>query len=300
MATRKSPPKKKDAGPSLGCLFWLAFLILMLVLFLVNKDSILKALRDTGIADRFQPKPVAERPAADPRTPPAEQPSAAPEPATPGTTVPAPGAPSTPSPAAPAPSAPATPAPSPGASPTAAPSAAPSQQTPDVPKEAPVAAPAPKAADPGKKAPPAAVPKTSSKPRAVYFIRIDSDGVIARTKATRELPASDTPLVDALQALLAGPSEAEAKKGLVTLINPQARLLSATVRGTTAYLNFSDEFQINSYGIEGYAGQLRQVIWTATEFPNVKDVQILLEGRRVDYLGAEGIWIGSPLGRSAL
>jgi spore germination protein GerM len=41
-------------------------------------------------------------------------------------------------------------------------------------------------------------------------------------------------------------------------------------------------------------------VWTATEFPNVVTVQVLIEGRRVDYLGSEGIWIGGPLGRDSL
>jgi spore germination protein GerM len=71
------------------------------------------------------------------------------------------------------------------------------------------------------------------------------------------------------------------------------------VRGSTAYISFSEEFQYNTFGVEGYAAQLRQIVWTVTEFTNVSDVQILIEGRRVDYLG-EGIWIGSPLDRDML
>jgi spore germination protein GerM len=75
--------------------------------------------------------------------------------------------------------------------------------------------------------------------------------------------------------------------------------LGAAIQGNTAYINFSEDFLFNTYGIEGYAGQIRQVVWTATEFASVKDVQILVEGKRVDYLG-EGIWIGSPLDRNSL
>jgi spore germination protein GerM len=85
----------------------------------------------------------------------------------------------------------------------------------------------------------------------------------------------------------------------MTLIPEGTRLLSAMVRGQTAYLNFNEEFQFNTYGMEGYAAQIRQVIWTATEFSTVADVQILIEGRRLDYLG-ESIPIGSPLNREDL
>jgi spore germination protein GerM len=55
----------------------------------------------------------------------------------------------------------------------------------------------------------------------------------------------------------------------------------------------------NHYGIEGYAGQLKQIVFTATAFPNVQDVQILIEGEKHDYLGGEGVFIGSPLSRSS-
>jgi spore germination protein GerM len=103
-------------------------------------------------------------------------------------------------------------------------------------------------------------------------------------------------MTDVIQALLAGPTAEESRRGLISLIPQGTKMLSAAVRGNTAYINFSEDFQYNTFGVEGYAGQLRQLVFTVTEFPNVTDVQILIEGRRIDYLG-EGIWIGSPLNR---
>ena len=55
----------------------------------------------------------------------------------------------------------------------------------------------------------------------------------------------------------------------------------------------------NRFGIEGYAGQLKQVVYTATTFPTVQDVQILIEGETRDYLGGEGVFIGRPLSRNS-
>ena len=95
-----------------------------------------------------------------------------------------------------------------------------------------------------------------------------------------------------------GPNAEERNRGFISLIPPGTRILSATVRDGTAFISFSEEFQFNSYGIDGYAGQLRQVIFTATEFPNVSNVQIFIEGSRLDYL-SEGVWIGSPIGRGS-
>jgi spore germination protein GerM len=106
-------------------------------------------------------------------------------------------------------------------------------------------------------------------------------------------------MLDALNALLQGPTEAEARAGLRSLIPAGTRILSAYVRDSTAYISFSEEFQFNPYGAEGWASQVRQVVWTATEFSTVKNVQILIEGRRIGYLG-ETLWVGDPLSRDDL
>jgi spore germination protein GerM len=106
-------------------------------------------------------------------------------------------------------------------------------------------------------------------------------------------------MADSLAALIGGPNADEQRRGLISLIPRETRILNATVRGSTAYISLSEDFQLNIHGVEGYAASLRQIVWTATEFSNVEDVQILIEGRRVDYLG-EGIWIGSPLDRDTV
>ena len=136
-------------------------------------------------------------------------------------------------------------------------------------------------------------------PRFVYLLRVDSSGTILWTSVKRDLPASDSPLLDAMQALIKGPSALEEKQGLISLIPKNVKIQNAVVRGNTAYISFSEDFLFNTYGVEGYAGQRRQIVLTATEFSNVKDVQILIDGKRVDYLG-EGVWIGSPVSRSML
>ena len=147
--------------------------------------------------------------------------------------------------------------------------------------------------------PQAPAPKpTETRDRNLYFIQIDNDGQILRSRVIRKITVSDSPLQDALAALLAGPDTQERNRGIISLIPPNTRLLSAIVRGTTAYISFSEDFLFNTYGVEGYAAQLRQIAWTATEFSTVGDVQILIEGKRVDFLG-EGIWIGSPINRQS-
>ena len=152
---------------------------------------------------------------------------------------------------------------------------------------------------PAQQPTPAQPRPVETRERNIYFTQIDNDGQILRSRVTRNIAVSDSPMQDAMNALLAGPSADERNRGIVSLIPQNTRILSILVRGSTAYISFSEDFQFNTYGVEGYAAQIRQIVWTATEFPTVNDVQILIEGRRVDYLG-EGIWIGSPINRQSL
>jgi len=141
--------------------------------------------------------------------------------------------------------------------------------------------------------------------RGIFFVQVEDDGADLRlTRVSRALRTTDTPLIDSLNALLAGPSAEEAARGIVSFIPPGTRILSVQVRAyavggsmlDTAYINFNEYFQFNTSGSEGFNSQIQQIVWTATEFPNVHDVQILIEGNRVDFLHG-GIRIGSPIGR---
>jgi spore germination protein GerM len=139
----------------------------------------------------------------------------------------------------------------------------------------------------------------STRVATLYFIRVDDDGTISRHDVQRTVSVSDSPMSDALAALMAGPDADEISRGFISLIPSGTRLLSAQVRGSTAYLNFNDAFMYNRYGIEGYAGQLKQIVYTATVYPTVKDVQILIDGQKREYLGGDGVYIGKPLSRAS-
>ncbi|MGI5172982.1 GerMN domain-containing protein [Treponema sp. OMZ 840] len=130
------------------------------------------------------------------------------------------------------------------------------------------------------------------------FIAISGDGFVERKEVNRAVPKTNTPLTAALNALLAGPGIPELEKGYISLIPEGTKLLSATVQNKTAFVNFSQEFAFNKYGAQGYLGQLMQVVYTATAFDTIDNVQFLIEGEKNEYLGGEGVWVGSPLARS--
>ena len=328
---KKTPSPTKKKSYSWAILFWLAFVIAMFGLYIFNRDAISSSIQTIKKEISSRKVPADEKPdlpltttPAPPAVPPVSQPAA---PASPKTTPAPPASSVSPAPSVspsaqpPASTAPAPPVPSPSVS--SQPPAATSAPKPAVGTPAPQSTKAPAAnqpqpaatgantaapgaAAPGTAVPTSAVPGTTAaapsaekRERALYFSQVDRGGTILRVKVTRNLPVSNSPLIDVIQALIGGPSGEEKSRGLISLIPPETKLMSATVRGDTAYISFSEDFQYNTFGVEGYAGQLRQIVYTATEFPNVKNVQILIEGRRLDYLG-EGVWIGSPLDRDML
>jgi hypothetical protein len=135
--------------------------------------------------------------------------------------------------------------------------------------------------------------------RAVFFMRVDSDGVLVRAQEMRQVQNSPSPLLDTVNTLLGGTTEVEKARGVTTLIPAGTVLINAAMRGNTAVLNFNENFMFNSYGAEGYLAQLRQIIWTATEFPGVRNVQFLVEGQRIDFLG-DNIRLDQPISREDL
>ena len=133
--------------------------------------------------------------------------------------------------------------------------------------------------------------------RSIYFLqaRDDMDLVMARAERTFRT-ASSSPLHDSLNALLAGPTAEEINRGFMHFIPPDTRIISVQISEHTAYINLNDEFQYSIHGREGYDAQIKQIVWTATEFPNIHAVQLLIEGRRVDFL-SEGVRIWNPISR---
>lgn len=133
----------------------------------------------------------------------------------------------------------------------------------------------------------------------IYFVKVNAEGQISLKSVTRSVDFSNSPLTHTINTLISGPGSDEINKGSLSLIPEGSRLLSARVDGGTAYLNFNEAFRFNPLGREGYLAQLKQVVYTSTEFSSIKNVQFLIEGVIREYLGGEGFYIGEPLSRES-
>ena len=278
---------RRQAGKKapLSVLVWTALILFVLVVFLFNRAAIRDVTERTELVAVLQrsvdnavghtrspegaaplPEVTGTPPLATPDViePPREAPRTAPEPQV-VATAPTP------------PSEPALPAAKPPPGP------APMQQ---------VAAPAQQDASP----PP---PVRSAKPRTLFFAAVSEAGDIAVTGVTRAVDDTASPLTETLKALFAGPAPSELNQGLVTMIPSAATLNRVYVSERVAYIDVSESFRFNPLGREGADAQLEQIVFSATEFPGVELVQILIEGGRVNFLGPEGTYIGEPIGRTA-
>ena len=253
--------KKKS---SIGCLFWIALILLVLVIFLFNRKTIENVLETTGFLDLISrdkeaPAEVVEEPSApEPEKRPVEQPPV---------TRPDP--------------------------PVEEPEKQPLIVIETEPAEDPVSRPIERVE--------ADEPESDKKLRKarLFYISVDDEGTISLQGIMRPVYYTDSPLTDTLNTLLKGLSPSELSKGLITLIPEGTVLKGVIIRNGVAYVDFNEKFRFNAFGRDGYLAQLKQVVYTSTEFATVGSVQILINGERHTYLGPEGVFIGDPLSRDA-
>ncbi len=135
----------------------------------------------------------------------------------------------------------------------------------------------------------------------VYFVRFDAahhKGSLAVMRRPAPRGPVDARLTAALRALLEGPGGSGRQDGqaLATEIPVGTALLGAGASGGIVTVNLSKTYAAGG-GSSSMLARVWQVVYTATQFPDAPAVQILIEGRRVDALGGEGVVIGAPLRR---
>jgi len=241
--------KKKRS--SIGCLFWIALILLVLVVFLFNRKTIESVLKSTGFLEVIQKEKPEEEDSPPSVT--LEEPEEDTVEEEPGEEV--------------------------------VQIIIPEEEPPDSPTEE------------DEESVPELPPQMRRS--VLYFVKVDDDGNISLKNVVRPIYFDDSPLTQTIKALLKGLTSSELNSGLITLIPDGTNLRSVSVRDGIAYIDFSEEFRFNPFGVEGYYAQLRQIVYTATEFPTVTGVQILINGTVHDYIGPEGISISKPLTRDS-
>ena len=131
----------------------------------------------------------------------------------------------------------------------------------------------------------------------LYFVNVSDENKISLQGMLRPVYYDDSPLTETLIALISGLTSSELNKGLLSLIPAGTELLGISVANMTATINFNEALSFNNFGKEGLEAELKQIVYTATEFSTVDKVQILINGQKKQFLSTEGVFIGEPLSR---
>ncbi len=117
----------------------------------------------------------------------------------------------------------------------------------------------------------------------------------------RKLSGQNNSIALALSELWKGPSAMEAKNNIISLIPGDVLILSMQHSGEILSLNFNDRILKLSGGNAYIEGILKQIVFTATQFPEIKAVQFAVEGKQNQALiiGGDGYTISAPLTRNS-
>ena len=122
------------------------------------------------------------------------------------------------------------------------------------------------------------------------FLARQDGGDITLTEKSQEIMKSSSLLKDSLTALINSRD-----KELLNLIPINTKINRIWIKNDIAYIDFSEEFSYNTYGVIGYKVQIYQIVYTATQFSQVKAVYFYMNGKPLDYLGGDGYPVNNPV-----
>ena len=99
---------------------------------------------------------------------------------------------------------------------------------------------------------------------------------------------------EAISELLAGPNQAEQKKGYRSEIPAGTTLLSFTETPEKIEINLSEEFKSGG-GSRSMKVRFEQVNQTLNQFKSKKNIYLLIENKELLILGGEGLEVQSPI-----
>lgn len=125
--------------------------------------------------------------------------------------------------------------------------------------------------------------------QSCYFFSKNGDLI----EIKREIKSQPS-LENAITLLLRGPMISESKKGIYSEIPPNVDLISVKNNDNSIIINLSSNFG-NGGGSQSVENRVKQLNKTVKKYHPSKDVYLYIDGKEVEYLGGEGIYIKQPL-----
>ncbi|MCX7820844.1 MAG: GerMN domain-containing protein [Brevinematales bacterium] len=117
-----------------------------------------------------------------------------------------------------------------------------------------------------------------------------SEKFVSLVPIEKEIQKSQTPLKDTINALIDFRDE-----NYLNLIPLNTKINKIWIKDNFVHIDLSEEFNYNSFGVAGYNIQIYQIVYTATQFENLKGVYFYINGKMIKYLGGEGFLINNPV-----
>ena len=127
----------------------------------------------------------------------------------------------------------------------------------------------------------------------VYFIS-DSGKIISKERS-RQNPS----LKDAIVLLLQGPNSKEKKEGIYSEIPPRVILLSLDEKSDKIIINLSSKF-VEGGGTMTIMNRIKQLVKTVNSYSDKKPIYLYVEGKQVEYIGGDGVYLEQPLNEDLL
>jgi hypothetical protein len=117
----------------------------------------------------------------------------------------------------------------------------------------------------------------------------------------REIPSTPGIAAAALEELVDGPSTDDQAliDGVASEVPDDTLVLGVNIDDGLATIDLSREFEAGGGSLSMFL-RLAQVVYTATQFPTVDEVEFMLDGRPVTVFSGEGIEIDGPASRADL
>jgi len=126
----------------------------------------------------------------------------------------------------------------------------------------------------------------------IYFVK-EKSGQLEYVPVDRDSEGKD-PLNESVSALLAGPTEEEAKSGLASEIPKGTVIIDAKDSAEGVELNLSKVFASDG-GTDSIETRLEQLSKTVTDAVKDKKVYLDVEGNRLSEAGGDGIEVHQPI-----
>ena len=133
----------------------------------------------------------------------------------------------------------------------------------------------------------------------VYFLALDKNDNGIFKKVTREYTTKEDKLKFALNELLKGPNLMEKSLGAYSEIPKTTKLLNVKYNGNKVIIDLSSDFQYGG-GTDSVYSRMMQLIKTAINNTNNKQIYLHLDGKQIKFIGGEGIMVSQPLNEKSL